>query len=249
MFSIESIINWKDKKNKIEYEIHRIKNGDNVARNQFILKYKPFIAKVVSKVMKRYIDINNSDEFCVGLFAFNSAIDSYNSSRGSFIRYAEIVIRSRVIDYLRKSNNNEIPFTDLENSEKMNFLFNRKDLKATMSFDNFESEEDIKLFSKDLSKFKITFKELISATPKHRDSIRNCIKVSIIIIKNYELYELLMSKRNLPMKRLMKYTNLHKRTIERNRKFIIAIVLLLKSDLDIIKSYLYYTESAGDKKL
>jgi RNA polymerase sigma factor len=249
LFILESIVNWKDKNNKLNNEIKKIKMGDNLARNKLISTYKPFIAKVVSKTTNKFIDMNNSDEFCVGLFAFNRAIDSYNIDKGSFINYAEILIRSRVIDYLRKKKKEEIPFTDLEGSCEMDFISSRKDVKAGIGFEDFESADEIEFFKKELAKFEISFKDLVSVTPKHKDSVKNCIGISMIIFENHDLYNYFITKKVLPIKKIMKYTHLHRKTIERNRKFIIALVLLLKSDLNIIKSYLYYTERAGEKNI
>ena len=47
-----------------------------------------------------------------------------------------------------------------------------------------------------------------------------------------------MKNKAIPLKELLKLVNVHEKTIERNRKFIIAICLIIKSDLTVIKSYI-----------
>lgn len=44
---------------------------------------------------------------------------------------------------------------------------------------------------------------------------------------------------------LMKLVDVHHVTVERNRKFIIAVSLIINSGLDVIKSYLQLTEDGG----
>ena len=47
-----------------------------------------------------------SDEFSIGLQAFNEALDAYQSDKGaSFLYFAKMVINRRVIDYIRKIKN------------------------------------------------------------------------------------------------------------------------------------------------
>jgi len=249
LFIVESLLTWKNKKNQLNDEIEKIKNGNNKARNSLISRYTPFIAKTVSAVTNRYIDINDSDEFSIGMLAFNSAIDSYTVSRGSFIKYAGIVIKSRVIDYLRKNKKNEIPFTDLDYDDGTNCIFDKPDSRARLGFENIESADGIRVFKNRLYEFNISFEELVESTPKHQDSVLNCIKLAKIITENKDLFEQFSKSKCLPLNKIMKFTDLHRRTVERNRKFIIAIVLLLKSDLNIIKGYLSFTERAGGNKL
>lgn len=247
MYIIESLLSLRSNKNQLNIDIEMIKKGNTMLRNNLISKYTPFIVKTVSSITNMYIDINNSDEFSIGLYAFNSAIDSYNSTRGTFIKYAELVIKSRVIDFLRKNKVSEIPFTQFEHNNDMNRILEKADYRANLGFENIESEDGIKNFQKNLLDFNLTLDELIELTPKHQASIINCIKIAKLITENPELYNKFIKNKCLPLNNIMNHTKLHRRTVERNRKFIIAIILILKSDLNIIKSYLSYTERAGDR--
>ena len=78
---------------------------DNMeAADALISDYLPFIKSQVVKVMKRPLDINQDDEYSIALIAFHEAINGYSKSRGSFVNYASMIIRNRIIDFWRKNN-------------------------------------------------------------------------------------------------------------------------------------------------
>jgi len=56
----------------IEY-LNRIKAGDDSAREEFILRFRPFILKLVYKATDRHVEPENSEEYSVALLAFNEA--------------------------------------------------------------------------------------------------------------------------------------------------------------------------------
>ncbi|MGZ3634229.1 MAG: RNA polymerase subunit sigma, partial [Parachlamydiaceae bacterium] len=55
----------KKKKNTLEESVLLIQQGDRFLLNDIIDSYKPFIAKTVSSVCKRYI-YETDDEFSIG---------------------------------------------------------------------------------------------------------------------------------------------------------------------------------------
>ena len=76
----------------------------------FINKYESYILKCASNVSNRYIS-KSHDEWSIALIAFNQAIESYDMDKGSFLSFAKLVIRRRLIDYYRSQSkfNQEIP--------------------------------------------------------------------------------------------------------------------------------------------
>jgi RNA polymerase sigma factor len=61
--------------------LKQVKNGDILLREKLIADYQPFIIKTVSQFMGKYIEIENSEEFSIGLIAFNEAIDCFDESK------------------------------------------------------------------------------------------------------------------------------------------------------------------------
>ncbi len=100
-------------------------------------------------------------------------------------------------------------------------------------------------FKNELNTFNITLKELVSCTPKHRDSRESLIKIARILAKDDELYTTLRKKRKIPVVVLLKRVSVSRRTIERNRKYIIAVSLILRSNLEIFREYADCYEERG----
>jgi len=61
-----------------------------------------------------------------------------------------------------------------------------------------EFTDEIRLFKSELASFDITFKDLLSCTPKHRDSRELLINIAKKIASNDGLYEKLKKTKKLP---------------------------------------------------
>ncbi|MGV3487843.1 MAG: sigma factor, partial [Tuberibacillus sp.] len=95
MKNIQSLVSDTGSVIKLEDKIFKIQNGDERLRNRVITNYQPFVKKVASKVCNRFID-QTMDEYSIGLFAFNEAINQYKDSQGTrFLTFADMVIRRR----------------------------------------------------------------------------------------------------------------------------------------------------------
>jgi len=74
--------------------INKIKAGDKLLREEFINSYTPYIIRTVSNLTGKYVDVENSDEFSVGLAAFNEAIDSFDEGKNMFFfKFSTLVIK------------------------------------------------------------------------------------------------------------------------------------------------------------
>lgn len=226
--------------------VKKIQEGDEILRDQFISDYRPFILKTVSAFCGRYIEIENDEEYSIGMIAFNEAIDGYSHENGcGFISFADKVIRRRLIDYMRKNKNDNVhAFTYFEDKEE--HLVRMMDNNYVQrEFDKMEMSEEISALNTELSKFSITFNELVTCAPKHMDSRLMCIGVARKIADNREVYERMKKTGNIPLNDLSRIADISKRTVGKNRKYIIALSLIMNSNLDIIKTYINETEKGG----
>lgn len=224
--------------------IKKIKDGDVLLRNKFIDDFKPFILKCVYQLVGKKNNLAQSDEYSIALIAFNEAIESYNlDKRTMFVSFSKQVIKRRLIDYLRstKNNNVTVPFSYLNDYNTSTFEERYLYDKNSDYSSDFDTKEEIKNLELKICEYKMTIEDLIECSPKHRDTIILCLNVANIIIENEFLYQTFRNKKTLPYKELTKRVNLCRRTLEKNRKFIIAMVFVLKSDLEILKKYIYDT--------
>jgi RNA polymerase sigma factor len=238
------LLTKKKKKPSLEELAGDIQQGDEQLLNMVINDYKPFIKKTVSSVCKRYI-YESDDEFSIGLIAFHDAIFKYNNERGSsIISFAEVIIKRKVIDYIRKNGK----FQDI--SIDRNLIDDEEDspsltIEQVVSVEEYEKQEDslkrreeIVEFQAQLSNYNLSFIDLVEQSPKHEDARLNAIEIARIVVTSNNLMNYLMEKKRLPIKKLEKQVNVSRKTIERNRKYIIAISLIMVGDYVYLKDYL-----------
>ncbi|KUO60493.1 MAG: hypothetical protein APF84_06445 [Gracilibacter sp. BRH_c7a] len=210
--------------NSVEKRLEAIMRGDLEERNKLIADYIPFIIKMVSKQLNRYIETENCDEFSIGLIAFDEAIDKYCSSKGVFLKFAELVISNRIKDALRKKNQElrEISFEDCSE----NVLKHLDSVYVRSDEDSISLREEIKQYESELSKFKITLEDLVEETPKHKDTRVNAMILSERISEDKPLVEKIYSKRRLPISQIALKFKTTAKIIKRSRKYIISLVVI-----------------------
>lgn len=226
---------------EIERSIERIQGGDRIIRNEFIKEHIPFIVKVILSVTGRCVDIKNNDEFAIGLSAFNEAFDSFNAEKHyNFFKFSEQVIKRRIIDYIRsnKKNSKVLPFTYFNLEENYDYEEKYIIQSHTNEYENIEIKQEFILFQQNLEWYGVSINDLILCAPKHRDSKLMCIKIAKVICIYDKVYDKLYKSKRIPTSDIIKIINVSERTIERNRKFIIAVSIILKNDFTILKKYI-----------
>ncbi len=225
------------------------KTGESYLRGNFILKYEPFIIKCVSKTIGKYVEVENCDEYSIGLMAFNEAIDTYDHRSGrNFFNFAEQVIRRRLINYYRinQKRKNTVPVISFEDGEFDRFEEGSLKVDQIDYFWGIEAKDQMLKFQTELGKYGISFDELILNGPKHKDSRNKLIEIGKILAENGKLYSSLVKTGNIPLSELMKLVKVSQRTIERNRKFIIAVCIVFNGELDILRDYVTDMEKGGE---
>jgi RNA polymerase sigma factor len=234
----------KKRKKSLEDTVLKIQQGDLPLLNETIDAYKPFIAKTVSSVCKRFIH-ESDDEFSIGLIAFHEAIQKYSPERGSsLISFAEVMIKRRVIDYIRKHSKNQ--------NISMDFGMQNQDedspsltIENEISVEEYQKKTEAELrrqeiiqFQQVLRDFDLSFQDLVEQSPKHADARKNAMIIANILVEDQELQAYLIEKKRLPIKQLEGLVEVSRKTIERNRKYIMAISLILINDYIYLKDYI-----------
>jgi len=217
--------------------------GDSEILNHLLKAYQPFIAKCVSSVCKRYIDPEHDDEFSIGLSAFHSAIETFSPVKGSsFLSFAKLVITRRVIDDIRAKQRypDSVSLDETFDTEKME---NPREIKAVKEAyreeqDIWYRQQEILDFQKKLIAYKISLAELTEVAPKHKDARESAIRTARILFNDEDMKSYVHKKRRLPMKDLIKKVEVSKKTLERNRKYILAIFIVLDKEYLYLNDYL-----------
>ncbi|QKY68476.1 RNA polymerase sigma-I factor [Lentibacillus sp. CBA3610] len=227
----------------LEDMIVSAQEGDYMIQNYLLKSYQPFIAKSVSEVCKRYIDPKTDDEFSVGLNAFNEAIMSYCPGKGSsFLAFAKLVVKRKVIDYIRYVQKTPVAVSLDENYDEEQ-MENPVEVVAVKAYyreaqNTWNLREEILDFKEKLRSYKLSLIELTEVSPKHKDARETAISVARILHNDEKLRAFVQKKKKLPLKNLANQVNVSKKTLERNRKFILAIFIILEEDYTYLKEYL-----------
>ncbi len=213
---------------------------DKQIRESIITQYAPFILKTASEFTNRFISPGVDEEYSISLLAFNEAIDSFDSTRGaSFFAFARIVIRRRLMDYYSKQNKkvSEVSMQKMEDENPYIEYSVSLDMYRQTTEQEYRKME-IKDYQEALREFGISFDSLVNAAPKKKDARARAVEAARIVADCPELLNFLMKNRQLPLAEMTGKTSLSRKTLERNRKYIIAIVLVLSGEYEYLRSYI-----------
>lgn len=223
-----------------------IQKGDLRLRNQFITDYQPYIAKVTSRFCKRYIDPSRDDEYSIALSAFNEAINQFSFSAGrSFLGFAETVIRRRLIDHIRKEQrfSQQIPYSSFDVEDEDDNVINPVEIHQAV--EQYEIQKDmeerrgeISDLNRVLKEFDISFADLAEASPKHADSRETLVAIGKRLAGDHQMMRMMLGKRMLPIKELLGCVSVSRKTLERNRKYIIAIAIIHNGPYPYLREFL-----------
>jgi RNA polymerase sigma factor len=226
----------------INERIENIK-GNESEINIIIDEYKPFIAKCTERVTGRYVRYGEDDELSIALMAFAEAIKSYDSSKGNFLAFSQNVIKRRLIDYFRKEKRHgNVVYLNQNISEEDDDI---PDLTVGESLDRYSSDIiseyrrlELEELKAELLKWDISFFELIEASPKHDKTRKLYADIIKFILWQPELLNQIKQKKYLPIAEIEKNTGVPRKKIERARKYILAVTIILTGDYQYIKNYI-----------
>ncbi|NHN32955.1 RNA polymerase sigma factor SigI [Paenibacillus agricola] len=232
----------------------QIQKGNLKLRNQFITDYQPYVAKVTSRFCKRYVDPARDDEFSIALAAFNEAINQFSAESGrSFLGFSEQVIRRRLIDYVRKEQrfSQQLPYSMFDVEDEEDNVINPVEIhQAIEQYEKQKGMEEraseIMDLNRYLADYGIRFSDLVEASPKHDDSRQALFAISKLLSENEGFMQTMVSKRMLPIKELLDVVKVSRKTLERNRKFIIAVALIYSGSYPYLRDYLHIKEESNE---
>ncbi|HEX3030917.1 MAG TPA: RNA polymerase sigma-I factor [Bacillota bacterium] len=223
-----------------------IRQGNSRAREQLIEEYKPFVAKIAGNICKRYLDWSVDDELSIALIAFNQAIDLYKPEREvPFLPFARLVIESRLKDYFKQESRHQHASLEINPTGNAEETFSPAEIdQAWLEYQNrsIEDERNQEIDHLDtlLREYGIQFEDLVEHSPKHKETRTSLQKVAHVLASQPNLMKSLKSKKLLPAKELAINSQVSSKTIERGRKYIIAMALILSDaqEFTCLRSYI-----------
>ena len=227
------------------------KNDEN-SMNILITKYENFILKCASVAARSYIS-KSDDEWSVALAAFTEAVRSYSSEKGSFLNFSELVIRRRIIDYIR-SKSRYAPeilvkpsLFESETEEEEDYSMQSEIAKKVSSEVDNSLKMEIYLINEVFSDYGFSFMDLADCSPKAEKTKKSCAKAVAYMIKNPILISEMKIKKQLPLNLIEKNTKVPRKLLERHRKYIVAAVEIMSGDYPHLAGYMRYIREELEK--
>lgn len=199
--------------------------------------YIPFIVKTISSITKRYVSMENDDEFSIGLSAFYEAICKYESNKGDFLSFAQLVIKSRLLNYLSSENKHAI--LDSLDAQESFYLEQLKVEYLDTSLDQTNAiADEIHLLNTLLQDFKFDLNTLSTEAPKHQKTRNNAIEISEKVSQDRPLVDWMYLKKRLPITQIALKYQVTQKILKGSKKFIITVTIILDKNLRNLKLWI-----------
>lgn len=222
---------------------------DPEAADALIRQYMGFIRAETAKFIKRAPIDGQDEELSIAMLAFYEAILGYEQNRGAFLSYASRGIQNRMIDHYRKEKKHakvislHAPLQDEDDDiSKLDRLEDPKN-EIEASHRRAAAREEIEEFERQLGEFGITFSEVADNCPRQGRTLASCQKVLAAAKLHPEIFDILLESKKLPISSLAEKSGTDKKTLERHRKYLIAVLLAFTNGYEIIRGHLYHLSS------
>ncbi len=214
----------------------------NAAADALIEQYLPFIRSETAKHTGAFPS-QEDDGLSIAMFAFYEAIQAYQPGKGSFLKLAAMSIRNRLIDDRRKQARHQgaLSLDMPENHQDDRTLGDsladsRADLDSHQ--ERMDAQAEIAHFTQQLADFDLSLTDIAQNCPKQDRTLTACMAVLDYARENPEMLSQLVQTKKLPVTALVLGAKVDKKTIERHRKYIVAILLAYTNGFEIIRGHL-----------
>ncbi len=218
--------------------------GSSTAADALIRDYLPFIRAQAAKATGRLIT-EQDDEMSIAMIAFHEAIESFSKSRGAFLAYASLVIRRKLIDYYRKERRHlghgslDAPLKkeDDGGASLADVLPDGEDAAEAPALRD-ATRLEIAELSAQLSDFGLSLSDIADNCPKQQRTLAACAQALAYARQNTQLIAELKRSKKLPLSALSEGSGVERKTLERHRRYIMALMLLYSNGYRLIRGHL-----------
>ena len=226
---------------KIVQQVYAAKE-DVQAADRLIGTYLPFIKTETAKFLKRPPIEGHDDELSIAMIAFHEAIGGYSRTRGAFLKYAAMLIRSRLIDYSRREQRHsrvislDAPAREEDTTLGEVLVGERDPHEETAARD--ATRIEIEELTRQMKEFGVDLSDVADNCPKQQRTLDACRKALQYARENPELLDDLLKTKRLPIGQLAAGSGVERKTLERHRKYMVALLLIYTNGYEIIRGHL-----------
>lgn len=236
-----------NEQHRIVKEIHKARKDSRYC-DEFILKYTPFIVSEVSEFLKRAVDKNSDDEFSIGMIAFYEAVRKYREDKGSFFSFASLTIKSRLIDHMRRENRHSgvLPLHSADDDEEplINKLAEKTDTEGEYALRE-ATKAEIEELSENLNEFGVSLSDVADNCPRQSKTFDACKAALSFAKSESSIFDDFLRTKRLPIAKIAKGSGIDRKTLERHRKYLVALFLIQTNGYEIIRGHIQYVLKGG----
>ncbi len=221
--------------------------------DDLIRAYIPFIRSEAAKFLSR-LCTDQDDEYSIAMMAFYEAVMGYEKGRGAFLSYAAMLIRSRLIDYQRKEARHQGHISlyedngDDDDRRLMDDLADERDYYEESAHRE-AAQQEIRELAAVMLSFDVSFADVADNCPKQERTLEACARAIRYAGENEHLLSELLRTKKLPMAQLVQGSGAERKTLERHRKYILAMLLIQTNGYEIIRGHLYHVLKKGGRRI
>ncbi len=215
-------------------------------REAFFVMHQKRILKLTSKVVHKYISLND-DEWSISMIAVSDALDSYDESKGDFWAYASVIMKNRLIDDQRKQakRSREILLSSdyFEGEFKVDdtdYTLKLEVQQKTSTLESLSIKDEIDALTKEFNSYGFSFFDLAKSSPKTDKTRNGCFQIVKSIFTPPPLIENIRDKKVLPVKEISRRTHFSTKMIDRHRDYILASLTIMTGDYPGLQEYMSY---------
>ncbi|HRR76282.1 MAG TPA: sigma-70 family RNA polymerase sigma factor [Ruminococcus sp.] len=236
--------------NQIVSQVYKAKK-DSHAADELIEAYMPFIRSETAKFLKRPPD-SSDDELSIAMFAFYESIRNYSRLRGSFLKFASLQIKNRLIDYFRKEKRNKglISLDQPDEDEK-------NELIDTISDDHDDyaetelreaTQQEIAELSAQMNDFGVSMTDVADNSPRQKRTLEICNKAVRYARNNPDLLAEFLRTKKVPISRLAEGADVERKSLERHRRYLVAVLLICTNGYEIMRGHIMQVLKGGEEQ-
>lgn len=214
---------------------------DETAFESLVRDYEIHMRKTAYRTVGRYID-QSDDEWSVVLLAFHEAVQQYAPGKGTFTAFADMVIKRRLIDEIRKQARRKdeisVDMSTADESMMADTTDRQQERQSALKL-------EIEAVSEVLEKYGISFSDLAECSPKAGRTRKQCGKVINLLTENRQLLESMRTGGRLPVKKIIEMGKIPPKILERHRKYIIVAVEITVGDYPHLDEYIKSVRTEG----
>lgn len=226
---------------------------DSDAADRLVRQYLPFIKAETAKFIKRAPREGYDDELGIAMLAFYESVMAYKRGRGAFLKLAAVGIRNRLIDYYRQEQRHggnlslEQPAAGEEEGRTVLDTLDTGEDTVEEHASRDAARSEIEEFAAQLKKFDLSLGDIADNCPKQERTLSACLRALEYAKANPLLLRQVEHCGKLPIAQLSKGAGVEKKTLERHRKYMVAIMIAYTNGFEIIRGHLCRIKDKGGR--